>query len=207
MQFRENAISQFLLKYRGGHPTRSRPFILDRDGLVVAHPDLPHGSALLDRSGLARQILTAKNGELYFTENGVRTWVIFLLMSLFSGIIAVWMFQREVVIPMREVNRKLQDAIETATAMAAQAAQANISKSSFLASVSHELRTPMNDILEYSKMEAGKLRFDMLDFDLEGLLDEVSASMALRAHHSGGSAQRGDTHDHSHRSRQRPGYP
>ena len=43
----------------------------------------------------------------------------------------------------------------------------------------------LNDILDYSKMEAGKLQFELLDFDLEELLDEVTASLALRAREKG----------------------
>ncbi len=47
------------------------------------------------------------------------------------------------------------------------------------------LLTLLNDILDYSKMEAGKLRFEQLDFDLEELLDDVTATLALRAHEKG----------------------
>ena len=43
----------------------------------------------------------------------------------------------------------------------------------------------LNDILDYSKMEAGKLQLDLLDFDLEELLDDVVALLALRAHEKG----------------------
>ncbi len=43
----------------------------------------------------------------------------------------------------------------------------------------------INDILDFSKIEAGKLALEKLDFDLRDLLDDVSASLALRAHDKG----------------------
>ena len=43
----------------------------------------------------------------------------------------------------------------------------------------------INDILDYSKMEAGKLQLDLQDFDLEEILDEVVSLLALRAHEKG----------------------
>lgn len=40
----------------------------------------------------------------------------------------------------------------------------------------------INDILDYSKIEAGKLDLEILDFDLQTLLDEFSAALAFKAH-------------------------
>ena len=40
----------------------------------------------------------------------------------------------------------------------------------------------LNDILDYSKMEAGKIQFERLDFNVEELLDDVVAAQALHAH-------------------------
>ncbi len=40
----------------------------------------------------------------------------------------------------------------------------------------------INDILDFSKIEAGKLELEVLDFDLQVLLDDFGATMALRAH-------------------------
>ena len=45
------------------------------------------------------------------------------------------------------MNRELADAIARANLMAAQAEQANLSKSEFLATMSHEIRTPMNGVI------------------------------------------------------------
>lgn len=43
----------------------------------------------------------------------------------------------------------------------------------------------LNDILDYSKIEAGKLDLETIDFDLQGLLDEFAALMAMRAQEKG----------------------
>lgn len=43
----------------------------------------------------------------------------------------------------------------------------------------------LNDILDYSKIEAGKLDLEMIDFDLRNLLDEFAVLMAMRAQDKG----------------------
>jgi PAS domain S-box-containing protein len=43
----------------------------------------------------------------------------------------------------------------------------------------------LNDILDISKIEAGKLEMETLDFDLRALLDDFAATLALRAHDKG----------------------
>jgi PAS domain S-box-containing protein len=43
----------------------------------------------------------------------------------------------------------------------------------------------LNDILDFSKIEAGKLEMESLDFDLRALLDDLAASLALRADEKG----------------------
>jgi two-component system sensor histidine kinase/response regulator len=40
----------------------------------------------------------------------------------------------------------------------------------------------INDILDFSKIESGKLRLDPIAFDLHRMLEEVSRSLALKAH-------------------------
>ncbi len=39
----------------------------------------------------------------------------------------------------------------------------------------------LNDILDYSKIEAGKLEMEILDFDLRAMLDDLAATTAIRA--------------------------
>jgi PAS domain S-box-containing protein len=43
----------------------------------------------------------------------------------------------------------------------------------------------INDILDFSKIEAGKLDLEILDFDLQGLVDDLAATLALQAHEKG----------------------
>ena len=43
----------------------------------------------------------------------------------------------------------------------------------------------LNDILDFSKIEAGKLDLEILDFDLQRLLDDFAATMAVQAHNKG----------------------
>ncbi|WP_190275803.1 PAS domain-containing hybrid sensor histidine kinase/response regulator [Thiorhodovibrio frisius] len=40
----------------------------------------------------------------------------------------------------------------------------------------------INDILDFSKIEAGRLELEAIDFDLRNVLDDLAASLALRAH-------------------------
>jgi len=43
----------------------------------------------------------------------------------------------------------------------------------------------INDILDFSKIEAGKLDLEILDFDLESLMNDFAATLAMRAHEKG----------------------
>jgi signal transduction histidine kinase/CheY-like chemotaxis protein/HPt (histidine-containing phosphotransfer) domain-containing protein len=47
------------------------------------------------------------------------------------------------------------------------------------------LLTLLNDILDISKIEAGKLELEILDFDLRALLEDCAATLAMRAHEKG----------------------
>ena len=47
------------------------------------------------------------------------------------------------------------------------------------------LLSVINDILDYSKIEAGKLDLEIIDFDLRVALDEVTDLVALKAHEKG----------------------
>ncbi|MEI8244024.1 MAG: ATP-binding protein, partial [bacterium] len=52
-------------------------------------------------------------------------------------------------------------------------------------SSSESLLNVINDILDISKIESGKMELDVLDFDLQNLLDDFVSTMALRAHAKG----------------------
>jgi len=43
----------------------------------------------------------------------------------------------------------------------------------------------INDILDFSKIEAGKLELEVLDFDLEALMEDFAATLAMRVHEKG----------------------
>ncbi len=43
----------------------------------------------------------------------------------------------------------------------------------------------LNDILDFSRIEAGKLNLDSIDFDLSPVIDSIMSSLALRAHQKG----------------------
>ena len=47
------------------------------------------------------------------------------------------------------------------------------------------LLTLLNDILDLSKIEAGKLDLEALDFDLRGTLEDINEVLAIRAHEKG----------------------
>jgi len=47
------------------------------------------------------------------------------------------------------------------------------------------LLTLINDILDFSKIEANKLDLEILNFDLQGLLEDFAATLALQAHEKG----------------------
>jgi PAS domain S-box-containing protein len=52
-------------------------------------------------------------------------------------------------------------------------------------SCGESLLSLINDILDFSKIEAKKLDLETLDFDLQNVLDDFAATMALRAHDKG----------------------
>ena len=52
----------------------------------------------------------------------------------------------------KEVNRKLEVAIQRANSLADEAAEANRAKSDFLANMSHEIRTPMNSVMGMAEL-------------------------------------------------------
>ncbi|MCK4710636.1 MAG: response regulator, partial [Gammaproteobacteria bacterium] len=49
----------------------------------------------------------------------------------------------------------------------------------------HSLLTLINDILDYSKVDAGKLDLELIDYDVRGLMGEIAESMAQQAQDKG----------------------
>jgi PAS domain S-box-containing protein len=112
---------------------------------------------------------------------------------------------------LQQINEDLNDATAMANSMAAEAIEANSTKSEFLARMSHEIRTPLNgvigfsellektslsklqeeythnivtsarsllflinDILDVSKIEAGKMELELVKTDLFDLLEQAA---------------------------------
>ncbi len=50
---------------------------------------------------------------------------------------------------------------------------------------SESLLILLNDVLDFSKVEAGKLEFEVIDFDLRNIMDEAMRGVALRAREKG----------------------
>ncbi len=59
--------------------------------------------------------------------------------------------------------------------------KANQAKSEFLSNMSHELRTPLNDILDLSKIEAGKLELYPENITCQSFIDSIIGIMRMRA--------------------------
>ncbi len=123
---------------------------------------------------------------------------------------------------LRNMNNKLEQAVDTANEMAIKAKEANQAKSEFLANMSHEIRTPLNgiigmknllfetplvgeqkkymkiletsvelllsiinDILDYSKIEAGKLEIENIEFELMEMIRGPIDIIASKAEEKG----------------------
>jgi two-component system sensor histidine kinase/response regulator len=109
----------------------------------------------------------------------------------------------------RSSRDQLEHQAQQLTEARDQALDAARAKASFLAAMSHEIRTPMNgvlgmlsllgdtpltstsadgllrvigDILDSSKIEAGKLDMEQVDFDLRTTVEDVAALLAEQAH-------------------------
>jgi len=130
--------------------------------------------------------------------------------------------QKKTLLELAEVNAKLLEQTEKASAMAKAAQDANEAKSMLLANISHEIRTPMNgilgfsellldsnvsekqkeylqavmqngngllvlinDILDLSKIEAGRLELEHIEFNIQNLLHSIESSFSIKIKEKG----------------------
>ncbi|WP_289051830.1 transporter substrate-binding domain-containing protein, partial [uncultured Clostridium sp.] len=66
----------------------------------------------------------------------------------------------------QELNAKLQVAVEKAES-------ANRAKSTFLSNMSHDIRTPINDVLDMSRIESGKIHLEEVEVNLSDVLHDL----------------------------------
>ena len=70
----------------------------------------------------------------------------------YQGVIRDITAQKQAEMKLKEMNKHLEQTIESANQMAVEAEAANMAKSEFLANMSHEIRTPMNGILGFANL-------------------------------------------------------
>ena len=76
-QYKEQAISQFRAKNFQKADQQVYPYIIDRNGIVIAHPFLPAGSDELTKLDIMKIVQEQKNGELHYTLFNTEKWMIY----------------------------------------------------------------------------------------------------------------------------------
>jgi methyl-accepting chemotaxis protein len=74
---KERTIDKFRNIYRADPNQEIYPFIIDNDGVVIAHPALSRGDLSLKEMVFIKQMLEKKNGELLYLYNNEDKWMLF----------------------------------------------------------------------------------------------------------------------------------
>lgn len=187
-------------------------FVLNKQGQMISTN--PAAQSLMDKIGIDR-LRATKDAEdvhlddrvYYSTRNQIFTPTFKQMgeLIILRDISARKHAENELI----KANRELNEAIDLANSLAAEAETANRAKSQFLANMSHEIRTPLNgvigytdlllntslsaiqqryvryanmagqslleiitDILDFSRIEAGKMELEILPVNIINLIEQ-----------------------------------